>query len=78
MNHVQKRYFDGTDKSSGVRRLGHIPNAMSSFWKEKFNPDNSVLDKEDLEEIFIKTHKLTPDKEVIVYCTGGLEASMNW
>ena len=73
-----KSYFDGRDKSKGVRRLGHIPNAMSSFWKEKFNSDNSVLDKEDLEEIYIKTHKLTADKEVIVYCTGGLEASMNW
>lgn len=73
-----KRYFDGTDKSNGVRRIGHIPSATSSFWKDKFNADESVLETKDLKEIFIKENKLTSDKEVIVYCTGGLEASMNW
>jgi len=59
-----------------VIRLGHIPGAMTSFWKDKFSSDGEILDMEDLNKIFIKQHKLSPDKEVIVYCTGGLEASM--
>lgn len=72
------RYYYGTDQSKGVKRLGHIPGAMTSFWKDKFNSDEEILDMKDLKDIFIKHHKLSPDKEVIVYCTGGLEASMNW
>jgi len=72
------RYYYGTDHSKGVKRLGHIPGAMTSFWKDKFSSDEEILDMEDLNKIFIKQHKLSPDKEVIVYCTGGLEASMNW
>ena len=72
------RFFDGTAKSSGVRRLGHIKGAMSSFWKDKFNQDDTIVDNDKLKEIYIKGHKLNPSKELIVYCTGGLEASMNW
>lgn len=72
------RYFYGTDKSSGVRRLGHIPNAMTSFWKDKFNPDESIRSTKELNNIFLTQHKLDLNKEVIIYCTGGLEASMNW
>lgn len=72
------RFYYGEQQSEGVRRLGHIPQAMTSFWKDKFNPDETILDKKELQEIYIKGHKLDPNKEVIIYCTGGLEASMNW
>jgi len=72
------RFYCGAAQSKGVRRLGHIPHAMSSFWKDKFNPDETILTKKELEDIYIKGHKLNPNKEVIIYCTGGLEASMNW
>lgn len=72
------RYFTGEDQSKGVRRLGHIPTAQSSFWKDKFLSDETVFSNEELKSIFIKGHHLNPNKEVIVYCTGGLEASMNW
>lgn len=73
-----ERYYHGSDKSNGVRRLGHIPNAMSSFWKDKFNSDDSILTREELNTIYLTNHKLDKNKEVIIYCTGGLEASMNW
>jgi len=73
-----KRFFTGEACSAGVRRLGHIPTASSSFWKNKFDSDETVKDDEDLNKIFIGKQKLDPKKEVIVYCTGGLEASMNW
>lgn len=72
------RYFTGEDRSKGVRRLGHIPTAQSSFWKNKFLSDETVLSLPELKEIFLKKLHLDPNKEVIIYCTGGLEASMNW
>jgi thiosulfate/3-mercaptopyruvate sulfurtransferase len=72
------RFYYGKDQSNGVRRLGHIPTAITSFWGDKFNPDETIFSKSELKEIYIKTHKLDPNKEVIIYCTGGLEASMNW
>lgn len=71
-------YYYGTKISDGVQRAGHIPNAMSSFWKDKFNKDNTLRSKEDLDAIFMQGYALQKEDEVILYCTGGLEASMNW
>ena len=71
-------FYYGTAQSGGVERLGHISQAMSSFWKDKFNKDETLRSKEDLDAIFLKGYALQQDKEVILYCTGGLEASMNW
>ena len=71
-------YFTGEKKSNGVKRLGHITGASSSYWRDKFNLDDSLRSDEVIKNIFLKKNKLTPKKEVIAYCTGGLEASMNW
>jgi len=73
-----KRFYMGKAKSAGVKRLGHIPDAMSSFWKDKFHSDETILSKKELKKIYMGVHHLNPKKEVIIYCTGGLEASMNW
>ena len=73
-----KVYFTGERKSKGVRRLGHITGASSSFWRDKFNLDDTLKSDKKLNSIFLGKNKLNPDKEVIAYCTGGLEASMNW
>jgi len=73
-----KAYFTGERKSNGVKRLGHIPGAQSSFWREKLELDDTVKSDKKLAKIFFDTHKLDKNKEVIAYCTGGLEASMNW
>lgn len=72
------RYFNAKAQSSGVKRLGHIAKAQSSAWGNKFKPDQTIKSDKELNEIYIKTNHLSPDKEVITYCTGGLEASMNW
>jgi len=71
-------YYYGALESSGVARRGHISGGMSSFWKDKFTQDDMIETSPVLEEIFIKGFELEADKEVILYCTGGLEASMNW
>ncbi len=71
-------FYYGTLRSQGVKRIGHIPKAMSSYWKDKFLLDGTLQDEEVLKEIFVDGFKLDPKKEVVLYCTGGLEASMNW
>lgn len=71
-------YFNAEAQSTGVRRSGHIAKAQSSSWGDKFNADKTLKSDEELNEIYIKTNKLIPEKEVVTYCTGGLEASMNW
>jgi len=73
-----KEYYDGTAQSKGVKRLGHIKDAQSSNWQKKFEKNEKLADDTKLKNIFYKEHKLNADKEVITYCTGGLEASMNW
>ena len=72
------RYFNAKAQSSGVRRLGHIAKAQSSAWGNKFEHDQTIKPDEELNAIYLKKNKLNPNKEVITYCTGGLEASMNW
>ncbi len=71
-------FYYGTLRSSGVKRIGHIPQAMSSFWKDKFEIDGTLKEEEILNEIFYAGYNLKKEKEVLLYCTGGLEASMNW
>lgn len=72
------KYFNGLSKSQGVQRLGHITQAKSSYWHDKFNTDETLKPMVTLEKIFLQKNHLQRNKEVITYCTGGLEASMNW
>jgi len=71
-------YFTGEKKSNGVKRLGHIKGASSSYWRDKFNVDDTLKSDKKINAIFLDKNNLNPEKEVIAYCTGGLEASMNW
>ena len=61
-----------------MNRPGHIKGAMSSFWKDKFLKDETLRSDDELKEIFLTGYGLNSEDEVILYCTGGLEASMNW
>lgn len=71
-------YYTGEAQSKGVKRPGHIKGAKSSYWKDKFYMDETLKPDEDLKAIYETKNGLNPKKEVIAYCTGGLEASMNW
>ena len=71
-------FYYGTLRSRGVKRIGHIPYAMSSFWKDKFEIDGMLKEQAILDKIFLDGYNLKPKEEVLLYCTGGLEASMNW
>ena len=71
-------FYYGSLRSSGVKHIGHIPKAMSSFWKDKFQLDGTLQSEDILKEIVLDGYNLNKNQEVILYCTGGLEASMNW
>ncbi|QSZ40956.1 thiosulfate sulfurtransferase [Sulfurimonas aquatica] len=71
-------YYYGKKQSPGVKRLGHIPKAKSSYWRDKFDIDYRVRKDSELKAIYLDNNFLNKNKEVITYCTGGLEASMNW
>lgn len=75
------KFYFGAEQSPGVKRVGHIKGGMSYFWKNSFYTEGNIVkvkDKNTLQEILIDGMQLDPSKEMLVYCTGGLEASMNW
>lgn len=57
-------------------RRGHIPGARNIFWETTLEGDEIRIwkKKEDLEKLFAES-KVVKDKEVIVYCRTGREAS---
>jgi thiosulfate/3-mercaptopyruvate sulfurtransferase len=57
-------------------RRGHIPGARNIFWETTLNGDEIRIwkTKEDLEKLFAEAG-ITRNKEVIVYCRTGREAS---
>jgi len=58
----------------GIARGGHIPSAVNVPWNQFFNPDGTVKPVEQIRAILTK-EGLTPDKEVICYCTGGVRSA---
>jgi thiosulfate/3-mercaptopyruvate sulfurtransferase len=57
-------------------RRGHIPGARNIFWETTLDGEEVRLlkKKEDLEKLFTESG-VTKDKEIIVYCRAGKEAS---
>ena len=70
-------YYFGAKKQSVLARAGHIPKATSYFWRYSFT-DEKFKSKNTLKQMLIDGLEIEPKKEVITYCTGGLETSMNW
>lgn len=57
-------------------RRGHIPGARNIFWETTLEGDEIRIwkKKEDLEKLFAE-HEVVKDKEIIVHCRTGREAS---
>jgi thiosulfate/3-mercaptopyruvate sulfurtransferase len=57
-------------------RRGHIPGAKNIFWEISLEGEEVRIwkKKEDLEKLFAESGA-TKDKEIIVYCRAGREAS---
>jgi thiosulfate/3-mercaptopyruvate sulfurtransferase len=79
-----KAQFEGTDQS--FIRNGHIPGAKNIPWQavtEASNADESkknphqLKSVEDLRQLFV-SRGVTPEKTVIVSCSTGREASLQY
>lgn len=70
-------YF-GVEKSHGINTIGHIPKAISSYYKDKFLKDGTLRDKKEIEQIYIEGYELQRDNEIIVYGDTLFSASMEW
>jgi thiosulfate/3-mercaptopyruvate sulfurtransferase len=61
-------------KSSGLPREGHIPGAINIAWNSFYNADGTVKSPEEIRNR-VGQNGVTPDKEVITYCTGGVRSA---
>ena len=68
----------GVTPTPTVKRNGHIRGAMSYSWNYSVDKDYILKPKAMLENVFKEGYKLDKNKEVLVYCTGGLETSFNY
>lgn len=70
-------FYFGKLSSRGVARIGHIAGAMSYTWTNSFN-EGMILPEAQVRQIVTEGMQLSPENTMLAYCTGGLEASMNW
>jgi thiosulfate/3-mercaptopyruvate sulfurtransferase len=68
----------GVTPTPNVKRNGHIRGGMSYSWNYSVDKEYMLKDKKMLENVFKEGYKLDKNKEVLVYCTGGLETSFNY
>ncbi len=67
--------YNGKENIEKNRRTGHIPGAMNlSYEVTNFNADGTIRAKEQLKALY-ESAGVTKDKEVIVYCQGGVRAA---
>lgn len=68
----------GVTPTPTVKRNGHIRGGMSYSWNYSVDKAYTLKSKAMLENVFKEGYGLDKNKEVIVYCTGGLETSFNY
>ncbi|HQR74615.1 MAG TPA: rhodanese-like domain-containing protein [Sulfurovum sp.] len=68
----------GVTPTPTVKRNGHISGGMSYSWNYSVDKAYILKSKIMLENVFKEGYGLDKNKEVIVYCTGGLETSFNY
>lgn len=71
-------FYLGFDASPGVERKGHIKGAMHYFWRYSVNDDYTLKSQKELQYMIKNYLNIDKNQEMIVYCTGGLETSMNF
>ncbi|MEM9264724.1 MAG: rhodanese-like domain-containing protein [Cyanobacteria bacterium P01_F01_bin.13] len=59
--------------SYGEQRGGHVPGAINLYFKEFLTEDGTLLSPQEIRAI-LKQADITPDTQVIVYCTGGIRS----
>jgi thiosulfate/3-mercaptopyruvate sulfurtransferase len=69
-----KKEFDGATPY-GEKRGGHIPGAIHIDWQEFFTDEGKLKNRETLSAL-LASHSVRPDREIVVYCTGGVRSAM--
>jgi len=68
----------GVTPTATVKRNGHIKGGMSYSWNYSVDKEYVLKDKTMLESLFKEGYGLDKNKEILIYCTGGLETSFNY
>lgn len=71
-------FYFGAQRQGVLARAGHIPEAHSYFWRYNVTPKNRLKPVKTLSAMLEQGLGLDKHQPLIVYCTGGLEASMNY
>lgn len=71
-------FYFGAQTQEVLKRAGHISGATSFFWRYNVTNDNLLKPTAELSEMIEKGLGLKKNAPLIIYCTGGLEASMNY
>ena len=72
-NRTREEYDGG--QPYGSHRGGHIPTAINIHWPDFFSKKGHMKEKTKISAI-LERHKISSDKEVVVYCTGGVRSGM--
>ena len=70
----EKHEYDGATPY-GSTRGGHIPGALHVDWREFFESNGQLKSREALHSL-LKTKDISSDREIVVYCTGGVRSAM--
>lgn len=70
-------FYFGADLQAVLKRPGHISGAKSYFWRYSVTNENRLKPSDELSVMIEAGLDLDKTKPLIIYCTGGLEASMN-
>jgi thiosulfate/3-mercaptopyruvate sulfurtransferase len=68
--------YTGKDNPTQAKRTGHIPGAVNlDFYPTNLKQDGTFKSIDDLKAVYEK-NGVTKDKEIFVYCAGGVRASV--
>ena len=57
----------------GEQRGGHVPGAIHFYFKEFLGQDGKLLPPDDL-RAKLQNQGITPETQIVVYCTGGIRS----
>jgi len=72
-NRTREEYDGG--QPYGSARGGHIPTAVHIHWPDFFSSEGYIKEKNEISAI-LQQYKISAEKEIIVYCTGGVRSAM--
>ena len=71
--------YSGEKRSEDVTETGHIPNAVSLFWRRTLQSEDipTLRSPTELQELFLAAGA-SPGKQVITYCRTGMQSSFDY